>query len=176
GQFRARIVDDFIRRTDLPADTGNLALEGSDGLGDGGEDRKAASYAAHTGAGGVHRGEERREVYELERFENTAFYCERDEQRVEILRSTERDLAVAKEANGFRRGRERAGDGSRVDERLELRQTRRPGRRLSKAPDGFDDPVVFERPQGTGVHEPTHSNELRRLKRMTLTAGARQTR
>ena len=137
---------------------------------------KLASYATHAGAGGVHRGEERREVYELEGFENTAFYCERDQQRVEILGSTERDLAVAKEANGFRRCRERAGDRSRVDERLELRQTRRPRRRLGEAPDGFDDPVVFERPQGTGVHEPTHSHELRRLKRMTLTAGARQTR
>ena len=152
-ELRAGIVDDFAGGSDLAPDVADLVLERGRGLGDGGEQGKAAARFPDRGTRGIDRGEKSRQIEERLRFEHASLDGERHQERVEIVGGLERDVAVAQEARRLGRGRERARHRARVDERLQLRQTRRTRRRQCEAAYRFDDPVVFERPQGTGVHE-----------------------
>ncbi len=152
-ELGAGIVDHLVRGTNLAADVADFLLERRRGLGDDGEQGKAGADLPHGAARALDRCQEPGEVDERHRLEDPALDRERHQQRVEILRRLQPDFAVAQEAGRFRGRRERSRDRTCVSERLQLRQTRRAGRRLCEAAHRFDDPVVFERPQGTGVHE-----------------------
>ena len=152
-QFRTGIVDDVERRADLAPDIADLGLERRRGLGDRREQGKAAPDLAHGTAGDFDRGQKCRDVDERLRFEDAAFNRQRQQQLVEILGRLQSDLVVAQEASRLGRCGKSRCDGARVGQRLQHRQTRRTGRRLCEAAYRLDDPIVFERPQGTGVHE-----------------------
>ena len=98
------------------------------------------------------------------RFEDAAFDRERQQQLVEILGRLQSDRVVAQKASRLGCRGKSGGDRARVGQRLQHRQTRRTRRRLCEAVHRLDDPVVFERPQGTGVHATSEN------------AGERQTR
>ena len=85
-------------------------------------------------------------------FEDAAFDGERHQQLVEILGRLQSDLVVAQKARRLGGRGEGRRHRARVGQRLQLRQTRRTRRRLCEAVHRLDDPIVFERPQGTGVH------------------------
>ena len=152
-ELRAGIVDDLkagpILRRMSPISCWNEAAVSAIAASSGNPVRtlRTAPHVASTEARNAGKVDERR------RFEDASLDRKRHQQRVEVLRRLQSDLPVAQEAGRLGRCREGSRHRTRVNQRLQLRQTRRARRRLCEAAHRFDDPVVFERPQGTGVHE-----------------------
>ena len=152
-ELRAGVIEDFERRADLAADVGDLMLERGGRLDDRAEQWKTPTNLANGSASRVDRRQKRGEVDERLRLEDAAFDRQRHQKGIEVLRRLQSDRPVAQETGRLVRRCEGRRDGAAVGQRLQLRQTRRARRRQCKAAYRLDDPIVFERPQGTGVHE-----------------------
>jgi hypothetical protein len=152
-QLGAGVVDDLARRVDLLARVRGLVLERRRAAAGGLEQRIGARRAADGGARLVDRVEEVRQREQAQRFERPPFDRERVQDLRQLAGRAQREDAVRVDiAGGFAGGCQQLGDDARVGRRLQSLEALRPHRRQREVPDGVDDPIEFERAQGTWLH------------------------
>ena len=152
-QLRARLVDDLAGRGDLRRDVGAFSFERGGRIHEGPQARKGMTRTPNGGARRFDRSEESRKARELQGLERASLHGKPREHGVDIGGRIEwKRPAIVEQTDRFGRGRQRQPDLPRVGLRAQVGQALPPERRQRQPRDGIHNTVVFEGPQGTGLH------------------------